>query len=162
MLQIPVVLQRRVRTEQTVQKPEMPQRSSWSGRSRARCYAATVAWGWTVPKTVEVPQLPLVQFLVVIDTPVVFVTTGACAGPDSAENVKIPHAFLDMVHCPSLCTDRSWIVETVQKTVDYQQLVPLLDKVVDVPLLATSWGSEGSAVAVHRLVCQLIKAMMSS
>ena len=36
-------------------------------------------------KTVEVPQLPLVQFLVVIDTPVVFVTTGACAGPDSAE-----------------------------------------------------------------------------
>ena len=34
----------------------------------------------------EVPQLPLVQFLVVIDTPVVFVMTGACAGPDSAEN----------------------------------------------------------------------------
>ena len=34
----------------------------WSGCSRARCYAATVAWGWTVPKTVEVPQLPFVQF----------------------------------------------------------------------------------------------------
>ena len=70
-------------------------------------------------------------------------TTGACAGPDSAENVKIPHAFLDMVHCPSLCKDRCWIVETVQKTVDSLQLVPLLDKVVDVPVLATSWGSRG-------------------
>ena len=116
MLQIPVVLQCRVRTVQTVQAPEIPQRSSWSGCSRARCYAATVTWGWTVLKTVEVPQLPLVQFLVVIDTPVVFVLTGACAGPDSAENVKIPHAFLDMVHCPSLCNDRCRVVETVQKT----------------------------------------------
>ena len=86
MPQIPVVLQSRVRTVQIVQAPEMPQRSSWSGCSRARCYAATVAWGWTVPKTVEVPQLPLVQLLEVVDTPVVFVTTGACAGPDSAEN----------------------------------------------------------------------------
>ena len=52
-------------------KPEMPQRSSWSGCSRARCSAATVAWGWTVPKTVEVPQLQLVQSLEIIDTPVV-------------------------------------------------------------------------------------------
>ena len=95
-----------VRTVQTVQAPEMPQRSSWSGCSRARCYAATVTWGCTVPKTVEVPQLPLVQFLVVIDTPVVFVTTGACAGPDSAEIVEFPLAFLDLVHCPSLCNDR--------------------------------------------------------
>ena len=112
-------------------------------------------------KTLEVPQLPLVQFLVVIDTPVVFVMTGACAGPDSAKNVKIPHAFLDMV-CPSLCNDRCGMVETVQKTVDSPQLVPLLDKVVDVPVLATSWGSRGSAVAVHRLVCQLIMALMSS
>ena len=100
----------------------------------------------------EVPQLPLVQFLVVIDTPVVFVTTGASAGPDSAENVEIPHAFLDMVHCPSLCNDRCQVVETVQKTVDSPQLMPLLDKVVDVPVLATSWGSRGSAVAVHRVV----------
>ena len=37
-----------------------------------------------------------------------------------------------------------------------------LDMVVDVPVLATSWGSRGSAVAVHRLVCQLIMDMMSS
>ena len=152
MLQIPVVLLSRARTVQTVQAPEIPQRSSWSGCSRARCFAATVTWSWTVPKTVEVPQLPLVQFLVVIDTPVVFVTTGACAGPDSAENVKIPHAFLDMGHCPSLCNDRCRFVETVQKTVDAPQLLPLLDKVVDVPVLATSWGSRGSAAAVHRLV----------
>ena len=79
----------------------------------------------------EVPQLPLVQFLVVIDMPVVFVTTGACAGPDN---------------------DRCRFVETVQKTVDAPQLLPLLDKVVDVPVLATSWGSRGSAAAVHRLV----------
>ena len=69
MLQIPVVLQSRVRTVQTVQAPEIPQRSSWSGCSRARCYAPTVTWGWTVPKTVEVPQLPL-QFLVAIDSQV--------------------------------------------------------------------------------------------
>ena len=82
VLQRPVVLQRRVCAVQTVQKSEMPQCTSWSGCSRARCYAATVAWGWTVPKTVDVPQLPLVQFSEVIDTPVVFVTTGACAGPD--------------------------------------------------------------------------------
>ena len=141
MLQIPVVLQCRVRTVQTVQAPGIPQRSSWSGCSRARCYAATVTCGWTVPKTVEVPQLPLVQFLVVIDTPVVFVTTGASAGPESAENVWIPHAFLDTVHCPSLCNDRCRFVETVQITVDSPQLVPLLDKVVDVPVLATSWSS---------------------
>ena len=33
---------------------------------------------------------------------------------------------------------------------------------VDVPVLATSWGSRGSAAAVPRLVCQLIMAMMSS
>ena len=65
MLQIPVVTQSRVPAVQTVQKPEIPQRSSW-----------------TVPKTVEVPQLQLVQFF---HTPVVLVTTGACAGPDSAE-----------------------------------------------------------------------------
>ena len=30
-------------------------------------------------------------------------------------------------------------------------LVLLLDMVVDVPVLATSWGCRGSAVAVHRL-----------
>ena len=40
-------------------------------------------------KTVEVPQLQSVQFLEVIDTPVVLVTTGACVGPDSAEFVEI-------------------------------------------------------------------------
>ena len=57
----------------------------------------------------EVPQLPLVQFLAVIDMPVVFVTTGACVGPDSAENVKVPHAFLDIV------VDKCQMVETVLK-----------------------------------------------
>ena len=76
--------------------------------------------------------------------------------------VEFPPAFLDMVHCPSLCNDRCRVVETVQKTVDSPQLVPLLDKVVDVPVLATSWGSRGSAAAVPRLVCQLIMATMSS
>ena len=54
------------------------------------------------------------------------------------------------------------MVETVLKTVESPQLVLLLDKVVDVPLLATSWGSRGSEAAVQRLVCQLIMAMMSS
>ena len=78
------------------------------------------------------------------------------------ETVKFPLAFLDLVLCPSLCNDRCRMVETVQKTVECPQLVLLLDKVVDVPVLATSWGSRGSAAAVHRLVCQLIMAMMSS
>ena len=89
--------------------------------------------------------------------------------------VKFPHAFLDKVvlpvvmqdrglsiQCRSLCNDRCRTVETVQKTVESPQLVLLLDKVVDVPVLTTSWGCRGSAVAVHRLVCQLIMAMMSS
>ena len=53
------------------------------------------------------------------------------------------------------------MVETVLQTVESLQVV-LLDKVVDVPLMATSWGSRGSEGAVHRLVCQLIMAMMSS
>ena len=53
------------------------------------------------------------------------------------------------------------VVQTVQKTVECPQLVLLLDMVVDVPLLATSWSSRGSAAAVPRLVCQLM-AMMSS
>ena len=45
------------------------------------------------------------------------------------------------------------MVETVLKTVESRQLVLLLDKVVDVPLLATSW------VAVHRLVCELMRRL---
>ena len=76
--------------------------------------------------------------------------------------VKFPLAFFDLVHCPSLCNDTCRMVETVLTTVESPQLVLLLDKVVDVPLFVTSWGSRGSAVAVHRLVCQLIMAMMSS
>ena len=106
VLQISVVPQSRVRTVQTVQKPEMPQRSSWSGCSRARWYAATGAWGWTVPKTVEVPQLQLVQFLEVIDKPVVLVTT-ACAGPDSAEFVEILQFWTRLLVC-------RWCAETVE------------------------------------------------
>ena len=54
------------------------------------------------------------------------------------------------------------MVETVLKTVESPQLVLLLDKVVDVPVLATSWGCRGSGVAVPRLVCQLVMAMVSS
>ena len=76
--------------------------------------------------------------------------------------VKFPLAFLDLVQCPSFFNDRCWMVETVQKTVESRQLVLLLDKVVDVPVLATSWGCRGSAAAVPRLVCQLIMSMMSS
>ena len=74
--------------------------------------------------------------------------------------VKFLHAFLDKVVLPVVAGQGA--VQTVQKTVESPQLVLLLDKVVDVPLLATSWGCRGSAVAVHRLVCQLIMAMMSS
>ena len=77
------------------------------------------------------------------------------------KTVKFPLAFLDMVHCPSLCNDRCRMVATVQKTVESPQLVLLLDKVIDVPVFATSWGSRGSGAAVPRLVCQLIMAMMS-
>ena len=76
--------------------------------------------------------------------------------------VKFPLAFLDLVLCPSLCNERFGMVETVLKTVESPELVLLLGKVVEVPLLATSWGSRGSAVAVHRLVCQLIMVLMSS
>ena len=78
------------------------------------------------------------------------------------KTVRFPLAFLDLVHCPSLCNDKRRMVETVQQTVEAPQLVLLLDKVVDVFLLVTSLCSRSSAVAVHRLVCQLIMAMMSS
>ena len=55
--------------------------------------------------------------------------------------MKFPLAFLDLVQCPSLRNDRCRMVETVQKkTVESPQLVLLLDKVFDVPVLATSWG----------------------
>ena len=93
--------------------------------------------------------------------------------------VKFLHAFLDLVVLPAVA--RQEVVQTLQKTVKFplafldlfiarrlQRQVPdgrdsaencgvsavgaLLDKVVDVPVLATSWGCRGSAVAVHRLV----------
>ena len=63
----------------------------------------TGAWGWTVPKIVEVPQLQLVQFLEVVETPLVLVTTGACVGPDSAE-IRRDFAILDKaVGMPLVC-----------------------------------------------------------
>ena len=65
-----------------------------------RCYAATVAWSWTEPETVEAPQLQLVQFLEVIDTPVVLVTTGACVGPDRAENREVSALVLGLGSLP--------------------------------------------------------------
>ena len=40
-------------------------------------------------KTEKVPQLQSVQFLEVVDAPVVLMTTGAGVGPDSAENSRI-------------------------------------------------------------------------
>ena len=135
MLQIPVVLQSRVRTVQTVQTPEMPQRSSWSGCSRARCYAVTVAWVWTVPKTVGVPQLPLVQFLEVIDTPVVLVTTGAYIGPDSAEiHRDFTRAVLDKaVDMPLVCRNCGGSAVAVHRQVWFtcliQRLVPMVQTV---------------------------------
>ena len=79
-------------------------------------------------------------------------TTGAYAGPDSAENVKIPHAVLDMVIARRCATTGAGLSRQCRK-LDSPQLVPLLDKVVDVPVLATSWRSRGSAAAVPRLVC---------
>ena len=51
-------------------------------------------------KTVEVPQLPLVQFLEVFGSPVVFVTTGACACPDSAENREVSARVLGLGSLP--------------------------------------------------------------
>ena len=126
VLQLPVVLQRRVGAVQTVQKPEIPPCSS---------------------STFTCPLCAL---------------TGAGDGPDSAEIREVSARVLGQGSCPSLCNDRCQMVETVQKTVESPQLVVLLDWGVDVPVLATSRGCRGSAVAVHRLVWQLIMAMMSS
>ena len=88
--------------------------------------------------------------------------TGACAGPDSAENREVSARVLGLGSLPVVVQRLVLDVETVQQTVEASQLVLLLVKVVDVPVLAPSWGSRGSAVAGHRLVCQLIMAMMSS
>ena len=121
--------QRQVRTVQTVPGPARCSHrcSSWTSLT-CPLFSETVACCWTVPKTVEVPQLPLVQFLEVIDTPVVLVTTGACAGPDSAE---FPLAVLDLVHCPSFRKDRCR----------------------DGRDSAVNCG--GSAVGAHRLACRV-------
>ena len=109
----------------------------------------------TVQKIVKFPH----AFLDKVVLPVVMQDRGC---PDSAENREDSARVLGHGSCPSLCNDRCRMVETLQKTVESPQLALLLDKVVDVPVLATSWGSRGSAVAVPRLVCQLIMAMMSS
>ena len=39
------------------------------------------------------------------------------------KTVKFPLAFLDLVQCPSLCNDSCRMVETVQKTVESPQLL---------------------------------------
>ena len=88
--------------------------------------------------------------------------TGAGEGPDSAENREVSARVLGLGSMPVVVQRKVPDVETVQKTVESPQLVLLLDKVVDVPVLATSWGCRGSAVAVHRLVCQLIMSVISS
>ena len=44
--------------------------------------------------------MPLVQFLEVFDTPVVLVTTGACAGPDRAENREVSACVLGLGSLP--------------------------------------------------------------
>ena len=49
----------------------MDQEYSYVGVAWCPLLSETVAWGLSVPKTVEVPQLLLVQFLEVIDMPVV-------------------------------------------------------------------------------------------
>ena len=54
-------------------------------------------------KTVELLQLQSVQFLDVIDTPVVLVTTGACVGADSAEFVEILQFWTKAVCIPLVC-----------------------------------------------------------
>ena len=56
------------------------------------------------------------------------------------KTVRFRLAFSDLVHCPSLCNDKCRMVETVQPTVESPQLVLLLVKVVDVPVL-TSHGA---------------------
>ena len=57
--------------------------------------------------SVEVPQVQSVQFLEVVDTPVVLVTTGACVGPDSAEFVEILQFWTRLLVC-------RWRAETVE------------------------------------------------
>ena len=67
-------------------------------------------------KTVEVPQLQSVQFLEVIDTPVVLVTTFAC-GPDSAE-IRRAFAVLDKaVGMPLVCRNCGGSAVTVRRQV---------------------------------------------
>ena len=59
------------------------------------------AWRWHNPEYAD--GLQSVQFLGVIDTPVVLVTTGACVGPDSAE-IRRYFAVLDKaVGMPLVC-----------------------------------------------------------
>ena len=97
-----------------------------------------------VQKTAEFPQWQYVDK--VVDVPVVLLVVSS-----SRTKLLTCRCYADKV-----------LIETVQKTVESPQLVLLLDMVVDVPVLVTSWGCRGSAVAVHRQVCQLIMAMMSS
>ena len=97
----------------------------------------------TVQKILKFPH----AFLDKVVLPVVMQDRGC---PDSAENREDSAYVLGHGSCPSLCNDRCRMVETVQKTVESPQLAlfSFSDKVVDVPVLATSWGSRCSAVAV--------------
>ena len=72
--------------------------------------------------------------------------------PDSVENREVSARVLGLGFMPVVMQRQVPDVERVQKTVESPQLVLLLVKVVDVPVLATSWGCRGSTVAVHRLV----------
>ena len=85
--------------------------------------------------------------------------TGGCS--DSAENREVSARVLGLVHCPSLCNDRCRMVETVQKTVEFPQLVLSWTRLLTCPCLPRHGLVEVPAVAVHRLVCLLIMAMMS-
>ena len=75
-----------------------------------------------------------VQFLEVIDTPVVLVTTGACVGPDSAEFVEILHFWTRLLVC-RWCAETSeapqlqFIDSLVHVPVVMQRLVPMVQTV---------------------------------
>ena len=89
------------------------------------------------------------QFLEVIDTPVVFVTTGACVGPDSAEFVESWQVWTRLLVC-------RWCAETA----DAPQL-QFIDSLVHAPAVMQRLLPMVHTVQLGLRRGQLIFLMMS-
>ena len=122
MQQIPVVLQRRVRTVKLCKSRRFHSAVLGQVVHAPVVMLRQVLGDGQCLITVEVPQLQSVQFLEVIDTPVVPVTTGACVGPDSAEFVEILQ-FSTMLLVCRWCAET---VEVVHVPAVMQRLVPVV------------------------------------